>query len=406
MHNSKFGTATLALALIAAAPVASLAKDKAAASEAVSEKAMPALAAAQAALGKKDFTGALPLIDKAKAVAVSPYEKFLVGQFRAVAGSNLKDNAVVAAGLDEVSESGYTKPPVDDYALRSGMMAYQAGDNAKTIARLTLAQKLGNPSTDLPLVIADAYYRSKRVPEGLAYADGLYQADKAANRVPTQDMLARAAQAGLTAKMPNETNLWLTRLVTHYPSPTNWHDMLEIYRDQHPALSASGLIDLYRLMKASNSFKSPREVEEYAALALDKKGVPGEAKAALDDAQAAGMTLTKTMIEIRTSATAKSVSDRAALPALIKQSATAPTGRMARGTAEALFSYKDYAKAIELYRLAQKKGGVEPRLTNMGLGESYALSGDKANARAAFAAVDGETADIAKYWILWLDLTK
>jgi len=407
MRKSHFIGAALALALGATlAPSMSIAKDKPAAADTVGEKAMPAFAAAQAAMTKKDYAGAIPSIDKAKGLASSPYEKFLVGQFRAIVGSNLKDNAMISTGFDEAVDSGYTKPPVDDYAYRSGVMAYQAGDQTKAIARLQLSQKLGNQSADIPLIIADAYYKAKRTPEGLAYAESNYQADVAAKRVTTQDMLARTAQAALTAKMPAETGLWLSRLVSNYPTPTNWHDLLVIFRDQHPTLSTGGLMDLYRLMKATNSFKGAREVEEYAEVALDKKGVPGEAKAALDDAQASGVQMTKTMQEIRTIAATKATADHAALLGYYKQAAAAPTGRPARGAAEAAFSYKDYAKAIEMYQLAQKKGGIEPRLINMGLGESYALSGDKANARTAFAAVDGESAELAKYWILSLDVAK
>jgi hypothetical protein len=405
MRKVEFIGAVLAAALIGSAVAnPAIAKDKPAAGDTVGEKAMPALAAVQAAITKKDFAAALAAIDKAKATATSPYEKFLVGQFRAVAASNLKDNAQVMAGLDEAVDSGYTKPPVDDFAYRSGLLAYQSGDYNKAITRLTYAQKIGNQSTDIPLVTADSYYKAKRAAEGLAYVDSIYQADQAAKRPTSQDLLGRAAQATLDAKLTSETNKWLLRMVSNNPAPATWHDLLVIYRDQHPALSGSALMDLYRLMKATHSFKGAREIEEYATVALDKKGVPGEAKAAFDDEP--GIAMTKTMTEIKNIATAKAATDHAALPNYIKQSIAAPTGKVARGTADALFGFKEYPKAIEMYQLAQKKGGVEPRVINMGLGESYALSGDKASARTAFAAVDGESADIAKFWMLWLDLGK
>ncbi len=409
MRTSVFIGTALALTLgVATASAPAIAKDKPAAAEAIGEKIRPALSAAQEALTKKDYAATLIQVDKAAPLASTPYEKFLVGQFRAIAGQATKDNKAMIQGLDEAVDSGYTATGNAGFALMSGQLAYNAGDYNRAINRLQIAQKLGSTEEALPLLIADSYYKSNRTAEGLAVVEQAYAADKAANRVTPQDTLARAAQAALTAKMGSATQLWLTRLVTTYPSTANWHDLLAIYRDQHPTISPQGLLDLYRLMKATNSFKNPREIEEYAEVALDKKGLPGEAKAAFDDAQASGgiTQMTKGMTEIKTLATTKAVADKASLPAYIKQAPSAPNGRVARGTADALFGYKDYAQAIALYKVAQQKGGIDARLINMGLGESYALSGDKASARAAFAAVDGEGAELAKLWILWLDQTK
>ena len=408
-RTTKHLCAALALVLISATTAASpvFAKDKPASAEAINEKVRPFLVAAQDASAKKDFAGVLVQVDKAEPLAATPYEKFLVGQFRAIAAQSLKDTPNMVRGLDEAVDSGYSSPSSATFALISGQTAYSAGDYAKAIDRFTKAQSFGSTEPSLPSFIADCYFKTKRTPEGLAIVDKSYQADQAAKRITPQDDLARAAQAALDAKLPKDEIIWLSRLVTNYPTATNWHDLLAIYRDGH-TLSPQGILDLYRLMKVTKSFKSPAEIEEYAITALDKRGLPGEAKSAMEDAIAAGDIAkpSPSMTEIKNVATAKSGPDRASLAAAEKQAAVAANGRVAKGTADAYFGYKEYAKAIELYKLALAKGGIEPRLINMGLGESYALSGDKANAITAFNSVTGEAADLASFWVLWANLTK
>lgn len=409
IRNTKRLCATAALMLIATVPSTStvFAKDKPAAAETINDKVRPFLVGAQEASGKKDFAAVLVQVDKAEPLAVTPYEKFLTGQFRAIAAQNLKDTPNLVRGLDEAIDSGYAAPPVATFALIAGQTAYTNGDYAKAIGRFTKAQAAGSTEPSLPSFIADCYFKLKRVPEGLAIVEKSYVDDQAAKRVTPQDELARAAQAALDAKLPKEEITWLSRLVSNYPTPTNWHDLLAIYRDGHP-LSPQGILDLYRLMKVTNSFKSPAEVEEYAITALDKRGLPGEAKAAMEDAIAAGIItkLSTSMTEIKNVSTAKAGPDHATLAASEKQAATAANGRVAKGTADAYFGYKEYAKAVDMYKLAQTKGGIEPRITNMGLGESYALSGNKGEAIQAFSGVTGETTDLASFWTLWLNLAK
>jgi Flp pilus assembly protein TadD len=71
-------------------------------------------------------------------------------------------------------------------------------------------------------------------------------------------------------------------------------------------------------------------------------------------------------------------------------------------TGDAYLGYGEWAKAAELYRAALTKSGVDASLTNLRLGIALARSGDKAGATAAFNAVTGTRADIAKYWLLYL----
>jgi hypothetical protein len=46
---------------------------------------------------------------------------------------------------------------------------------------------------------------------------------------------------------------------------------------------------------------------------------------------------------------------------------------------------------------------VDVDAVNTRMGIALLRSGDKASARAAFSAVKGARADIAAFWLLWLD---
>jgi tetratricopeptide (TPR) repeat protein len=66
------------------------------------------------------------------------------------------------------------------------------------------------------------------------------------------------------------------------------------------------------------------------------------------------------------------------------------------------YAMGDYAKAAEAQRLALARSGVDKDVATLHLGMALARAGDKAGATAAFNAVGGARAEIAKFWLLYL----
>jgi tetratricopeptide (TPR) repeat protein len=101
------------------------------------------------------------------------------------------------------------------------------------------------------------------------------------------------------------------------------------------------------------------------------------------------------------------------VPLKAKQKATAAdlavaTKSAANGMAllrigDRYYGMGNYAKAIELYRMAMGKPGVDPAIANLHLGMALARSGDKAGATTALNAVTGPRADVAKYWLIYIN---
>ena len=80
----------------------------------------------------------------------------------------------------------------------------------------------------------------------------------------------------------------------------------------------------------------------------------------------------------------------------------AQTGAAMVRVGDRYFGMGQYDKAADLYRKALAKGGVDKDVANIHLGMALARSNDKAGATAAFNAVTGPRAEIAKYWLLYL----
>jgi tetratricopeptide (TPR) repeat protein len=163
------------------------------------------------------------------------------------------------------------------------------------------------------------------------------------------------------------------------------------------------ILDAYRFGRVAKALQA----NQYVALAttLDRAGLPGEAKALLEEGVASG-TVQSSQAEaarLLRDANSRITEDRAALPAQIKQARSAAGGRQARLAADALAGYGRHAEAIELYRLALSKGGDDANLINTRLGATLALAGQKAEAQAALKAVTGPRAELAALWLLWLE---
>jgi uncharacterized protein HemY len=86
---------------------------------------------------------------------------------------------------------------------------------------------------------------------------------------------------------------------------------------------------------------------------------------------------------------------------LVAAAKTATTGTTMIGIGDRYYGIGQYAQAAEMYRLAISKGGDKDR-ANLHLGMALARAGDKAGALAALNAVGGAQADVAKYWLIYV----
>jgi len=158
-----------------------------------------------------------------------------------------------------------------------------------------------------------------------------------------------------------------------------------------------------RLLRAANAMQGDADYRELADDVYLR--FPNEALSVLQEGNSKGIVnLTKgDAADVMGIVKGKVAGDKASLPAADKAARAAATGKAALSTADAYVGYGDYAKAIDLYKVALAKGGVDAGTVNLHTGWAQALSGDTAGAKTSFAAVTGSKKPIADFWLIHLD---
>lgn len=354
---------------------------------------------------KANAPDAIAKIEAAEAVVKNGDEKYIAGTLRLTLGQATKNAKLQLDGIIAMIASG-SAAPVDapKLNLAAGQLAYQAGNFAEAKTYLAEAIRLGTPGVDANLLLAEANFKLGTTLEGLTALDGAIKAEQAAGRKAPAEWYGRGAAMAYKAKMTAETAKWTREQVRAYPTPENWRSALVIYRDS-ANLDNQTLIDLFRLMHDTKALAGERDFFEYASLAITG-ALPGEAKTVIEEGFASGAVSksSRAVAERLTDANAKIPSDKASVVSDEKRAPSAPDGRLAANTGSAYLAYGDYAKAIDLFRLAQKKGGIDADVVNTRLGIALARAGQKDAARAAFQAVTGPArTEVAQFWLLWLD---
>lgn len=391
------------------APQAALAakKEKAPKAKApeMSKEFRAAIAAAQTAAQKKDVPGAEAALAAAAPLANLPDEKFFMGSISYDVAVQKNDTPGIRKAIDMMVDSGSGIPTnLDKLNLASGQAAYQAGDYTKAIARLAEADRLGSKDINRFLLGAEAHFKLTQYPAGLALLDRGIAEQKAAGQAAPEDWVRRGVSVALRSKDSALISAWSHKLVRGNPSATNWRDALVIYRDS-AKLDSKSQMDIARLMYDTKSLSGERDYNDYAALALEAK-LPWESQSAIAAGRALGAipTTSKALADRDAETRAMLPGETAAIAADSKKAESGGSGVYAANVANALIAQGNYAKALDLLAVAEKRGGVDAGMTGMWKGIALSRMGRSDEARTAFAAITGQKAEIARFWMLYLDI--
>jgi tetratricopeptide (TPR) repeat protein len=401
----------LAATLLTAAPHAALAQKKkeeakgGAPALKLSKPVQSLAAQAQKLQQENNHAGAIELLKQADAIPnKNADDSYIVNMLRLNSAISLQDNAMIEQSLEGAIASG--KLSADDEAKfrrNLGAMALQRKDygKAQTEFEKLIAMNPNDPS--LLVEVAELQRRQGQNQKAVAtLQQGIATQEKAGTKAD-ESWYRRALAIAYDAKLPAEVTSTSLALVKAYPSPTNWRDVLVIYRDT-TRFDDQGNLDILRLMRANSALAGERDYAEYAETA-SLRGYPGEAKAVIEEGIAKGALKSTTPFakEVLAAVNPKIAGDKASLPGLEKEARAAANGRAALGTADAHLGYGNYAKAAELYKVALQKGSVDAATVNTRLGFALGKSGDKAGGQAALSAVTTPPRDqLAQYYLVWL----
>lgn len=367
----------------------------------ISRGAHKAITELQAAVNANDATAYPAKLAAAQAAAKTPVDRFVIGQLQLKSATNRKDEAGMAAALEAMIASGgaaATDLPTLQMALAKLHYGAKQYDRAAAAIEQVLATDRNN--AEMLLLLAETRGSQGRAAEAVTLFQRAIDARTAAGAKADESWYRRAIAVAHKGQQPT---LELARKwVAAYPSPASWRDALNIYRNQAKPDDAT-LFDAMRLARAVGAIGSAHDASIYAYLAVEN-WAGADAKSMLDEAIAKGQFDVSEPKNKELLAAARSTrgQDAASLSASAKEVAAAPTGRNALKVGDGFYGIGDYARAVELYRLALSKGSVDANVVNLRIGAALARSGDKAAATTALNAVGGPQAELAKFWLLYL----
>ena len=405
-------SAALALAAVTVAGIQpAVAKDKKeepvkGASFKLSKGVREAIAAAQVAVKANDFTTADAKLAEATAAASTDDDRYVIGSVKYDVGRGQNNLVKQGEAIDAMIASGRVdSATLPNFYFASGQIAYNNKDMAKAEQRLGQAIQAGVTDPNAFALLVEAKSQQGKPAEAITVLEQGIAKQKAAGQVVPNEWYARGISIGYNAKLAPQLEHLTQEWLAAYPSASNWRDSLITFRDLNH-VDAEYELDVDRLMRAAGALKGERDYMDYVQATYLK--FPAEANAVIDEGVASGnVKLTGNAAEIKGIVKGKLPSDRAATQSAANDvKAGKGTGRLALATADALYGAGQYAEAVEIYKIALTKGGVDANVANSRMGAALARAGQVDAAKQAFAAVTGPRQGLARYWLVWLDQKK
>lgn len=364
----------------------------------VSGGAAKSLQALQTAAQGADAADVTAKVQAALAAAKTPDDKYMVGALEYKFATAQKNDGLRAQALEQMIASGFKGAPVAELYGDLGATYSRMKQDQRAADAYQHALQLDPNNVDAIAGIAEAKVAAGQTDEGIAMFEKGIAAQSAGGGKAPETWYKRALAIAYKAKSPQAMKLsrdW----VQAYPSTTGWHDALAVYQNV-AALDESTTLDLMRLKRVTGAL-GPGDYFNYGDIAV-RKGYPGEAKAILDEGFAANVVKKSdsSFSQLYALASQKAQGDQASLAAAPAASLTAA---QALNTGDAWYGYGDYAKAVAFYQAAASKSGSDANRINLHLGMALARQGDKAGATAALSKVTGAEAELAKYWLVYVN---
>jgi tetratricopeptide (TPR) repeat protein len=364
-----------------------------------SQGAMKAIVALQTAVKANDLANIPAKVAAAQAVAKTKDDKYIIGKLQVESALAAKDNNALSAGIETIAASGFIdSTKVSGLYMGLGNTFYNAKDFARAQAAFERAASL-TPRDPEPLVnVAEARFSQGQKAEAVATFQRAIQTTIAAGQKPREGIYKRALGIAYDARLSNSAELG-RQWVAAYPGPDSWSNSIAIYRNLTKQ-DVEGTLDLLRLMQATGALSSAVDYSLFANASAEQLNY-NEAQAVLDAGIAAKVVDPASPLFRETVAGLKA-KPKATVADLVEGAKAAQSGMALLRIGDRYYGMGDYSKAVELYRQSMGKPGVDPNIANLHTGMALARAGDKAGATAAFNAVTGPRADIAKYWLLYL----
>ena len=365
-----------------------------------SKGALKPIVELQKAIQANDAAAYPVALAAAKAAATTNQDRYIIARLQLNKAFAEKDTVSMKQAIDDIAGAQVLdSPTVAKLYTGLGSSLYSAKQFDQAAAAFERGLALDPANIDSMTNLAESRFAMGRKAEAVPLLQKVVATRIAAGQKPDEALYRRLFEIAYDSKLPVSVEVG-KQWVAAYPNTTSWRNALAVYQNVNKP-GVEEVLNLLRLMRATGSLSNPADFSLYATAAADQ-GNYVEAQAVIDEglAKQAINANDRLIKEIIDGLKGKPKATAADLAEATKDAKTA-TAYLRIG--DRYFGLGDYAKAIELYRLAEGKPGADANLINMHLGMALARSGDKAGATAAFKKVTGPNAAIAQYWTIYVN---
>jgi tetratricopeptide (TPR) repeat protein len=365
-----------------------------------SKGAQKAIVALQQAITTNDAAAYPAALAAAKAAATTNQDRYIIARLQLNKAFADKDNVSMKTAIDEIAAAQVLdNATVANLYTGLGSALYSAKQFDQAAAAFERGLALDPNNVDSMTNLAESRFAMGRKAEAVPLLQKVVATRVAAGQKPAEALYRRMFEIAYDSKLPNSVEIG-RQWVAAYPNATSWRNALAVYQNVNKP-GVEEVLNLLRLMRATGALSNPADFSLYATAAADQ-GNYVEAQAVIDEG------LSKSAINANDRLIKEIIDGLKGKPKATAADLAVATKDAKTGTAfvrigDRYFGMGDYAKAIELYRMAEGKPGADPNLVNMHLGMALARSGDKAGAVEAFKKVSGPNAQIAQYWTIYVN---
>jgi tetratricopeptide (TPR) repeat protein len=372
-----------------------------------SAKLAKPLKEAQDALKAKKYAEAIAKLKEAEGTAgKTAYDQYLINDMLTFAFIRTNDYANASKTLEGEIDSGFVPAAEVGQKIRGlAEIYYQLKNYDKAIEFGTRAIKEGHADDELRKLVGQAYYLKGDWKGTLRFEEGLVEGVIKSGGTPSSESLQLVLSSCVKLEDRGCETRALEKLVTYYPKPDYWYQLL-YGLIKETASSDANTLQTFRLMSEVDVLKSPEDYTEMAQLALEA-GSPGEAQQILEKGFQKNVFTDQRSKDKNQRLLAKAkqlaATDQASLAKNAKEADAAATGAKNVGMGIAYFGYQQYQKAADELSKGISKGGLRnPSEAELLLGIAQLKAGHRDDAVKAFHSVKGDPVleKIAGLWAL------
>jgi tetratricopeptide (TPR) repeat protein len=356
-------------------------------------------------LNAKKFPEAIAKLKEADGTAgKNAYDQHLINDLLAFAYVKTNDYPDAAKAWEAEIDDGFTTGTDLQQKIRQlSEVHYQLKNYDKAIDYGQRALKGGFGDDHTRLIVGQAYYLKGDWKNTQKFEEDIVSGAIKAGTPPSNESLQLLLSACVKLEDTACTTKQLERLVTYYPKPEYWTNLL-LTLLKEASSSDTNTLQVYRLMWEVDVLKTGDDYMEMAQLAMDQ-GLPGEAQKVLQRGiersaftdQRAKDKAQRLADKTKQAAT----TDQASLDKTQKEADASATGGKNAGMGVAYTSYGQYDKAVDNLNQAISKGSLRNAAdTQLNLGIAQYKAGHKDEAIKSFKAVKGD-AVLERLAALW-----